>query len=191
MAFIKKDTIYAGKDWFPYEVTFSVRNTRFSIKLPDKVAEAIGEKAVYAETLTAVENNLRGVIKKYEESLIPKKRRKVIVFKFQSTATIKNSSGKIIFKREDIGFRDDCTTALSVLWEVAFETFFRGQRSYTSEDGSHTSVNGTHIIQWSPKREKFFKKIDKNLHVIILKMDKFFDQSSRSIEKKIDAGIKL
>jgi hypothetical protein len=194
---VKKENIYLGKElkesgdkfgYFTKIIKVSAKNGLFTIDLPERIAKFYREEQVFAKTLDEVERAFKKKLEDYKERI--SKIRKVIVYNFQSTCYIFDKMGnKCIFRKEDISFAEG--TALGLEWTIGYETDINGEKNYTYENENNFYINDKYtVIDWTQKREDFFKGFQRKLEYLILKIERFTKNKKKFLQL-IDDRVKL
>jgi len=208
MAVISKTIFFFGGEEYTRRIKCDARGI-FTCNLPPCAMERLGFDNISAKTLDELERNWANAKKSYEES--GTNRRKVIIYKVQSTARVErgkfeDDNYQLIFEAGDVAF---CSgTAIDLACGVYEETevsLAGGKKRYTYKPVDSSISRGLRfkeidryrensrhesLMEWTPHREQFFAEIGMALEALIVKLSQFMSEPL-ALEQKIDAGIKL
>ena len=163
------------------------RDMVFIIDLPTHIAEFLDRKDVRAETQTEVTKLFDEQLKVYKKRQTISK--KVIAYKIAINCDLygKDRPEEHHIRRDDIKFCDG--TALSIGYHILNESDFQGKKIYHYVDSNKFTrmESNWNIIEWTEKRENFFKRTERDLEDLILIIDKFFGDTERALSF-IDTG---
>lgn len=183
MSKIKSETIELDGTLYIKEMTYRSSDRKFKINIHPKVAEAIGLHCVSAETEKACDEHFAEAMLKYLS--LKKKEDKVILYRIDLEAKIKDARGKVVYERGH--FVDDRGVKISFDYMVANRFRYGGNVVYHNAKGEKVWLGGESVMDWTPEREAFFAGLQTQLETAILRADKFFSKKSQALAKLIDA----
>jgi len=186
MAVIRREQIYVAGEKFDLVVKYSVRDQKFTIAFPAKIAECMHAEIALGSTEKETRSYFDRICKEYVENVT--KVRKVIAYKTEMNVRIFNGEDndrKFVFERNDISFCD-CDCALGIGYEVLQESTITDMVTYRSLRGDRRDLRDRwEVIGWTEEREAFFKNTVGALENLIVAVHSYF-QSSETLVKNIE-----
>lgn len=190
MATISKEKIYFNDKPFMRTIRYSVKLTKFLIKLPTEVSVAMCVDDVAGDSESDVIDNFKAILKEYSGKKAKKK--KIIVYKFPMSGEVK--AGRKTHTFSD-GYSSDAHNdySLGIHYRIMFKCKLGDQDYYAHSDGTRDRwglEDEDKSIDWTVERELFFKDLKDSLGKLMLKVDKFLC-NKKSIMKMIESKTKL
>jgi hypothetical protein len=169
-------------------INYDPRAKHFIIPIPAFIQEVlVGHRTVTHETQEGVEQEFRGILEAYEKAITSNE--KVIIYDFECTAFIMDPVKKVcVFREEQLTFTKG--TSLSFFYQVATKSVCNGRITYVPLSGHSERYAGLREekkeIPWTEERENFFKSLNENLEMLILKAWTFLNTHQEDLAGILD-----
>jgi hypothetical protein len=172
MAIISKEQYWSAGHQFIKIVSYSPKNRRFYVDLPEWMAKAINTKKVSGLTQDEAERNFKNTCKSYEESV--KKTKKIIAYKININGLVDEE------KKDDFHFFGG--KAIGIEYMILTETELEGKKNHINENGNYKNISDYKIIPWTLANQSFFERTERSLDELINKVDEFFKDENKLIQ---------
>jgi len=181
MSVIKTEEVQVAGLTFTKQMTYR-SGGKFEIKVPPQIGEAVHCLRVTGDTEKECDEAFLRLI--VEFAGIKQKKDKVILYRVDLEAKIKDKRGKVIYDRGH--FADDRGVKIQFDYMVANRVRHGGTVAYFNDEGKKVWIGGESVMEWTDEREAFFAAFQQALEQAILKADAFFGKNSKTLARFID-----
>lgn len=183
MATIKTENFKIGEKTYVKQMTYRPGGP-FQIKVPEEIAVVLQKFLVKGDTEKECDKNFARVV--FEFQSLKEKKDRVILYRIDLEALIKDEKGKIIFDRGH--FSDSRGIKIGFDYMVANRIRYGDTQSFYDDTGKKVWIGGESIMEWTAEREKFFAGFNQALEGAILRSNEFFKNNSAKLAKLIDSN---